>query len=151
VGFTALSREERVSLLSKNAGLEKDTCTPKERRTSDTLINVGILLLMLLTFLAYMVTLAIQGFVRMDGRLVPCSTKYELRSGRTINPFWLPILCKACTSGFVYFVGDVLPQHSEGTLIEDMDRMRAVRSLTAGFVGHETLQNFLAPLEPELL
>lgn len=52
-----------------------------------------------------------------------------------------PIATKAVTSATVYTVGDVIAQQTEGTSIGELDRMRTLRSLLAGLIGHGPLSH----------
>jgi len=52
-----------------------------------------------------------------------------------------PIATKAVTSATVYTIGDVIAQQTEGTSIGDLDRMRTLRSLLAGLIGHGPLSH----------
>jgi len=47
-----------------------------------------------------------------------------------------PVSTKAFTSGTVYTIGDIIAQRTEGRGIGELDRMRILRSMIAGFVGH---------------
>jgi len=47
-----------------------------------------------------------------------------------------PIETKAVTSATVYTIGDIIAQQTEGTKIGELDRLRTLRSLLAGFIGH---------------
>jgi protein Mpv17 len=47
-----------------------------------------------------------------------------------------PILTKAATSASVYTIGDIIAQRSTGTAMGDLDRMRTLRSMLAGLIGH---------------
>jgi len=52
-----------------------------------------------------------------------------------------PVLTKALTSGFVYTVGDVLAQSTEGKNLESFDRLRLLRSTACGFCLHGPLSH----------
>lgn len=52
-----------------------------------------------------------------------------------------PIPTKAVTSATVYTIGDILAQRTEGKTIGDLDRLRVLRSLTAGLIGHGPLSH----------
>ena len=52
-----------------------------------------------------------------------------------------PIATKAMTSASVYAIGDVVAQSTEGRTMKDLDRMRTLRSLTAGLIGHGPLSH----------
>jgi protein Mpv17 len=66
-----------------------------------------------------------------------------------------PIPTKAVTSATVYSIGDILAQRTEGRTIGDLDRLRVLRSLTAGLIGHGPLShcwyNFSEGLFTDLL
>jgi protein Mpv17 len=47
-----------------------------------------------------------------------------------------PIQTKALTSATVYTIGDVLAQQSAGATWVELDRMRTLRSMLAGLIGH---------------
>jgi protein Mpv17 len=53
-----------------------------------------------------------------------------------------PIETKACTSATVYTIGDVIAQHTEGRASSELDWMRVVRSMMAGFVGHGPMSHY---------
>lgn len=53
-----------------------------------------------------------------------------------------PLEVKAFTSGTVYTIGDILAQRTEGTAVGDLDRMRIVRSMVAGLIGHGPLSHY---------
>jgi protein Mpv17 len=52
-----------------------------------------------------------------------------------------PIFTKAVTSASVFAIGDLIAQRSEGKSFEELDRMRALRSLLAGLIGHGPLSH----------
>mmetsp|Transcript_32508 Transcript_32508/g.49013 ORF Transcript_32508/g.49013 Transcript_32508/m.49013 type:complete len:316 (-) Transcript_32508:127-1074(-) len=52
-----------------------------------------------------------------------------------------PVQTKAVTSATVYAIGDVISQRTEGTELENIDRMRTLRSLVAGLIGHGPLSH----------
>ena len=52
-----------------------------------------------------------------------------------------PIATKAVTSATVYTIGDVIAQTTDGTSIDDLDRMRTLRSMLAGLIGHGPLSH----------
>lgn len=52
-----------------------------------------------------------------------------------------PIATKAVTSATVYTIGDVIAQQTEGASIDELDRMRTLRSLLAGLIGHGPLSH----------
>jgi protein Mpv17 len=52
-----------------------------------------------------------------------------------------PIATKAVTSATVYTIGDVIAQQTEGTSIDELDRMRTLRSMLAGLIGHGPLSH----------
>ena len=52
-----------------------------------------------------------------------------------------PIATKAVTSATVYTIGDVIAQQSEGASIRELDRMRTLRSMLAGLIGHGPLSH----------
>lgn len=52
-----------------------------------------------------------------------------------------PIPTKAVTSATVYTIGDILAQRTEGKTMGDLDRLRVLRSLTAGLIGHGPLSH----------
>jgi len=47
-----------------------------------------------------------------------------------------PIITKAVTSATVYTIGDFVSQRTGGKSIGEIDRMRVLRSLIAGLIGH---------------
>lgn len=47
-----------------------------------------------------------------------------------------PISTKAVTSATVYSIGDIIAQQAEGKSLSELDRMRNLRSLLAGLIGH---------------
>lgn len=53
-----------------------------------------------------------------------------------------PIETKAVTSATVYTIGDIIAQQTEGTKMGELDRMRVLRSLLAGFIGHGPMSHF---------
>jgi protein Mpv17 len=53
-----------------------------------------------------------------------------------------PIMTKAATSATVYTIGDILAQKTEGKSLRELDRMRTVRSMLAGGIGHGPLSHF---------
>lgn len=52
-----------------------------------------------------------------------------------------PISTKAITSASVYTIGDLIAQRTEGKAMGELDRMRALRSLLAGLIGHGPLSH----------
>lgn len=50
-----------------------------------------------------------------------------------------PIVTKACTSATVYTIGDIIAQRSEGR--GDLDKVRVLRSMVAGGIGHGPLSH----------
>jgi len=52
-----------------------------------------------------------------------------------------PIFTKAVTSATVYTIGDLIAQTTEGKGIGDVDRIRVIRSLLAGLIGHGPLSH----------
>lgn len=52
-----------------------------------------------------------------------------------------PVATKAATSASVYAIGDVIAQNTEGKSVHEIDRMRILRSLVAGLVGHGPLSH----------
>jgi protein Mpv17 len=52
-----------------------------------------------------------------------------------------PICTKAITSASVYTIGDLIAQRTEGKDMGELDRMRALRSLLAGLIGHGPLSH----------
>jgi protein Mpv17 len=53
-----------------------------------------------------------------------------------------PIMTKAATSATVYTIGDIIAQSSAGAELIDIDRMRTLRSMLAGLIGHGPLSHF---------
>jgi protein Mpv17 len=53
-----------------------------------------------------------------------------------------PIMTKAATSATVYTIGDIIAQKSTGTEFGDIDRMRTLRSMLAGGIGHGPLSHY---------
>jgi len=47
-----------------------------------------------------------------------------------------PLQTKAVTSATVYAIGDMIAQNKEGKEIGELDRLRVLRSLLAGLIGH---------------
>jgi protein Mpv17 len=47
-----------------------------------------------------------------------------------------PIATKACTSATVYTIGDIIAQRSTGVPSNDLDKVRIVRNMIAGLIGH---------------
>jgi protein Mpv17 len=52
-----------------------------------------------------------------------------------------PVSTKAVTSASVYAIGDLVAQRTEGRSMGELDRMRALRSLLAGLIGHGPLSH----------
>mmetsp|Transcript_21022 Transcript_21022/g.29221 ORF Transcript_21022/g.29221 Transcript_21022/m.29221 type:complete len:343 (+) Transcript_21022:121-1149(+) len=52
-----------------------------------------------------------------------------------------PVQTKAVTSASVYTIGDIISQFTEGSTIGKLDRMRILRSLLAGLIGHGPLSH----------
>jgi protein Mpv17 len=52
-----------------------------------------------------------------------------------------PVMTKAVTSATVYTIGDVIAQRTEGTT-GDLDRLRTLRSMLAGLLGHGPLSHY---------
>ena len=52
-----------------------------------------------------------------------------------------PLQTKALTSATVYTIGDFISQRTEGTDMGKLDRMRLLRSLLAGLIGHGPLSH----------
>jgi len=53
-----------------------------------------------------------------------------------------PIQTKAVTSATVYTIGDLIAQRTEGKEMGELDRMRTLRSLLAGLIGHGPLSHY---------
>jgi protein Mpv17 len=53
-----------------------------------------------------------------------------------------PVMTKAATSATVYTIGDVIAQRTDGTSMGDLDRMRTLRSMLAGLLGHGPLSHY---------
>jgi protein Mpv17 len=55
-----------------------------------------------------------------------------------------PIVTKACTSATVYTIGDIIAQRTTltGTDNEELDRIRILRSMIAGLIGHGPMSHF---------
>jgi len=53
-----------------------------------------------------------------------------------------PIATKAATSATVYAIGDVIAQGTEGSSVAELDRVRTLRSLLAGLIGHGPLSHY---------
>jgi protein Mpv17 len=51
-----------------------------------------------------------------------------------------PIATKACTSATVYTIGDIIAQRTTGN-VDELDRIRIIRSMLAGLVGHGPLSH----------
>lgn len=102
----------------------------------DAIINVSILSFVLLSALNQVATI--------DAEITRGWTTEEMVLRIPID-IWLsysavlnqsPILTKAATSATVYTIGDIIAQGSEGKGIGDIDRLRILRSLVAGLIGH---------------
>lgn len=52
-----------------------------------------------------------------------------------------PVATKAITSATVYTIGDFIAQRTEGTEMGKLDRLRLLRSLLAGLIGHGPLSH----------
>jgi len=52
-----------------------------------------------------------------------------------------PVSTKAITSATVYAIGDIVSQRTEGKEMGELDRLRIVRSLLAGLIGHGPLSH----------
>lgn len=52
-----------------------------------------------------------------------------------------PVQTKAVTSATVYTIGDFIAQRTEGKTIGKMDRLRILRSMAAGLIGHGPLSH----------
>lgn len=52
-----------------------------------------------------------------------------------------PVSTKAVTSATVYSIGDIIAQTTEGKNVNSFDRMRIMRSLIAGLIGHGPLSH----------
>ncbi len=52
-----------------------------------------------------------------------------------------PLSTKAITSATVYTIGDMISQGTEGKSIGEIDRLRVLRSLLAGLIGHGPLSH----------
>jgi protein Mpv17 len=61
-----------------------------------------------------------------------------------------PISTKAVTSASVYAIGDLIAQRTEGKSMGELDRMRALRSLLAGLIGHGPLSHLWYHLSENL-
>jgi protein Mpv17 len=53
-----------------------------------------------------------------------------------------PVMTKAATSATVYTIGDVIAQRTGGASMGDLDRMRTLRSMLAGLLGHGPLSHY---------
>jgi len=65
---------------------------------------------------------------------------YDLMEGYSEALEQYPVITKALTSATVYTIGDIIAQRSEGA--ERIEKMRTVRSLLAGFIGHGPLSHY---------
>mmetsp|Transcript_8394 Transcript_8394/g.13124 ORF Transcript_8394/g.13124 Transcript_8394/m.13124 type:complete len:268 (+) Transcript_8394:120-923(+) len=108
-------------------GYSKRTYDKKTRHLGFKLVSVIILLLFLLA-------VVVQVFpVNEDINFVWASYMEVLTAS--------PLQTKAITSATVYAIGDVVSQQTKGTKISDINRMRVVRSLIAGLIGHGPLSH----------
>lgn len=53
-----------------------------------------------------------------------------------------PIATKACTSATVYTIGDIIAQRTTISDNEELDRIRILRSMVAGLIGHGPMSHF---------
>ena len=102
-----------------------------------------------LTFLAAVVAAVLHWMVTINGGM-PAGTTLPEFVQHMPSAVWNryseilaahPVLTKAVTSGTVYTIGDVIAQRTEGTSVADLDRMRALRSMLAGLIGHGPLSH----------
>ena len=104
-------------------------------------INISILLIIGLTVLSKLATVD-QGMMRgwtaaeMAIRIpVDNFNSYET----VLNA--APVSTKAITSATVYSIGDIIAQKTEGKSAAEFDRLRNLRSLLAGLIGHGPLSH----------
>lgn len=108
---------------------------------SNTLINNGIVLgLAAILFKMALIDADVsRGWTTAEIlQRIPSNAWHSYSSVLTSNP----IPTKAATSASVYAVGDVIAQRMEGKSMGDIDRLRTLRSLTAGLIGHGPLSHF---------
>jgi protein Mpv17 len=115
--------------------------------------TISITLLTLATLLGFV------GLTNLAGPLTATSTSIFENAQHVTNYAWEnymsiltlhPISTKACTSGAVYAIGDVISQQTESASSETVcsddafriDSLRVLRSSVAGFIGHGPMSHF---------
>jgi protein Mpv17 len=86
----------------------------------------------------------------MDGHMLSLSSAQEMITRVPLAALDIysnvlessPIMTKAATSATVYTIGDIIAQKSTGTELGDIDRMRTLRSMLAGGIGHGPLSHY---------
>jgi protein Mpv17 len=102
----------------------------------DAFINISILLIVSTSVLNHVAT--------VDAGIMRGWTTEEMAIRIPIDN-WLsysdvldksPLMTKAVTSATVYTIGDMIAQGTEGRGVGEIDRLRVIRSLIAGLIGH---------------
>lgn len=102
----------------------------------DAVINISILLLVSISVLSHAAS--------VDAEIMRGWTTEEMAIRIPIDN-WLsysdvldksPLMTKAVTSATVYTIGDMIAQGTEEKGIGEIDRLRVLRSLIAGLIGH---------------
>mmetsp|Transcript_5188 Transcript_5188/g.7507 ORF Transcript_5188/g.7507 Transcript_5188/m.7507 type:complete len:329 (+) Transcript_5188:148-1134(+) len=127
LGNLEMTLQKRLVRLSPNNWVENDL---------SEFVNLGILSLICLAVLAK-VSLVNQDITR-GWTAAEISVRVPLDNWNDYIKVLSesPIETKAVTSATVYTIGDIIAQQTEGTKIGELDRLRTLRSLLAGFIGH---------------
>jgi protein Mpv17 len=126
---------------------------PNEGNTVGLTGTVSIVLLTGLTILGYV---GLANFAGLQPSATTITHQFEHFSSTVWDGYMSvltshPIGTKACTSGAVYAIGDIISQHTERTSSSSIcgpgddrkiDNVRVLRSAVAGFIGHGPLSHF---------
>ena len=99
-------------------------------------VNISVLLFIGLTVLSKLATVdhgLMRGWTAAEMAVrIPVDNWYSYETVLHAAP----VSTKAVTSATVYSIGDIIAQRTEGKSLSEFDRMRNLRSLIAGLIGH---------------
>ena len=108
----------------------------------NALINNGLLLAIALAVVVKVTTInfgVMRGWTATE-MAFPVPIDNWASYSATLNT--APIPTKAVTSATVYAIGDLIAQRTEGKNMGEIDRMRTLRSLTAGLIAHGPMSHY---------
>ena len=131
--------EDPVDALENSIGF---TMQQRGGMEMNEIINIGFLALVSLATLAKL-TMVDQDMMR---GWTTAEMAYRLPIDNWTDYYQVltdsPIQTKAVTSATVYTIGDIIAQRTEGSSMGELDRMRTLRSMLAGLIGHGPLSHY---------